>query len=142
MERRVVPVEILDWYDGLVTGVVRLSWEDGWFLASLLSWSQESRRRAFGLIRVQEVDVERIKHIAGGGQWPDVMAHLQALCCRATGEALVVSVDERSDVVLAAKRLSIDDLRDDMLSQVERALAPERRKWLSVREGVEPRQGE
>lgn len=37
MNRIMDTVQLIDWHDGIVTGIVRLSWRDGYFLSSLLS---------------------------------------------------------------------------------------------------------
>src|ERR1043165_5049254 len=100
MEHRLEPVEILDWYDGIVLGVVRASWDRGLFLASLLSWSQENGIRVLALLRIEEAEAVKIKSIARG-PWGELLLYLRALCDRSTDDLIVLRIDQRNDEILS-----------------------------------------
>lgn len=130
MDRRVEPVETLDWYDGIVTGVVRLSWTDGVFLASLLAWSQRRRRRALALLRLDAPEADAIQRLSTG-DWSKLVDHLRDLCERATGEVIVAEIDESTDTVLTAATVPLTEAREHLIADVERTLEPDRMRWLS-----------
>lgn len=133
MDRCMEPIEILDWYDGVVVGLVRLSWTEGLFLASLLCWSQQKRRRVLGLLRVDDAEAGKIKH-AAAGEWLELVAYLRDLAGRATGDAMVLSTDEESGVITTVTTVPVEEVREHMLSDVERSLEPERQRWLALEE--------
>lgn len=129
-QKRLMVGEVFDWYDGVVLGVVRLSWKEGIFVASLLSWSQSKRRRAIGLVPVTQEQLEEVRALAAA-DWEGLLAHLRDYVGRLDGELVVVHVDETSDEVVAERSFPGVQVRDDLIGDVESALDSTRGRWLS-----------
>ena len=123
-------VLILDWYDGIVVGVVRVGRTSTLFLAALLCWAQERRRRVYALLEIERAEVDRLQ--AAGGDWSRLEAEVEHSFAEANREISIVCMDERSAAVEAEKRVPSSDVLVDLVSDVEEALAPERMRWLDM----------
>jgi hypothetical protein len=130
MERRFEPVAVLDWYDGTVAGVVRIGGAGTLYLAALLYWAQERELRVYALVPVEGVDVERLASRAS--DWSRLVSEVRHAFAEANREISIICVDERTDTVVAEKRVPSSDVLVHVVSDVEEALAPERARWLDA----------
>jgi hypothetical protein len=128
--RKLEPLDILDWYDGIVLGVVRLNWTEGLYLAALISWAQSRRLRVYALLKVESAEVEALKLLHG--DWTRMRAEVHGSFARAEGDIDIVCVDETSEDVVAQKRIPVSRVADHVVSDVEEALGPERSVWLEA----------
>lgn len=62
--------------DGIVLAIVRLSWREGLFLASLVAWLPEEKRRALGLVPVTMEQAEEFQALASQ-DWDQLTSRLQ-----------------------------------------------------------------
>jgi len=125
--RRLEPIQILDWYDGIVLGLVRTSWLPGIFLVSLLAWAQVERKRIFALIPVTEAQSETIKLMEG---WDALTKHLRIVAAETSGDVLLIRLDDDRDEVVAETRVSAREVESDVIGDIESAMSPDRGKWL------------
>jgi hypothetical protein len=95
MRPRFEAVEVLDWYDGTVVGVVRIGGTDGLFLAALLCWAQESRLRVYALLEIERADVDRLK--SRGEDWLRLVAEVEHWFAQANRDISIICVDERTE---------------------------------------------
>lgn len=51
-QQTVVSIAILDWYDGVVSGVVQT--QETWALAALLAFEPDERRRLYAIVEIPE----------------------------------------------------------------------------------------
>jgi hypothetical protein len=127
--RKMEPIETWDWYDGFVTGIVRLSWSDGVFLASLVAWSQSARVRVYGLLPLSNATAARLRALMQG-DWHSAVVGLRDYCEASSGQALVLRVDERAAHVVAEAIVAAKAVAPDMAQGADRALLPDREHWL------------
>jgi hypothetical protein len=125
--RRLQPVQILDWYDGIVLAVTRTSWCDGIFLASLLAWAQAERKRTFALIPLSEEQGETIKSKT---DWEDLKEYLRSIVAEISGDVLLIGIDGTKDEVAGEQRVAVRDIRSELVGDIEEALHPLRRRWI------------
>jgi hypothetical protein len=130
MRPRFEALEVLDWYDGTVVGVVRIGGTDGLFLAALLCWAQESRLRVYALLEIERADVDRLK--SRGEDWLRLVAEVEHWFAQANRDISIVCVDERTQTVVAEKRVPSSDVLVHIVSDVEQALGVERARWLDA----------
>lgn len=127
-ERRLDLVEIVDWYDGPVIAFVRTSWRPGLFLASLLAWDLPARRRVLALVPLAP---ETVVPTNNASDWDARISFLGQVVDQADGRALLVSTEHPHDNVVSESDIAIRDVRPDLLGDVDTALSPDRRKWLT-----------
>ena len=96
-------------------------------LAPVLSWSPDDRLRAFGLVRVDETEVEAIRKVAEGG-WEQALGHLRALCKTKGGEAWIAKLDDNRGELVAEVSTPMEAIRHPMNSR-DRRSTPGLRVW-------------
>jgi hypothetical protein len=128
--RTVHPLTIWDWYDGIVAGLVTVSWRSGTFLASAIAWSPESKIRALSLLPLSEAQIAEVHRLANA-EWEAAVGQLRAHCQSSTGEALLLLVDERSNEIISETVVDAGLVANDMMGDVEAIVAPSRRHWLA-----------
>lgn len=126
---KLLPIEIMDWYDGIVIATARTSWLPGVFLVSLLSWNQTKRQRVYILIPISETDVANIR---SSSEWEALTSRLRMLGAGARGDAILILWDETTEEAIAESSTSIAAVRDELMSHVDDALKPERQRWFDV----------
>lgn len=124
--RRLEPLEILDWYDGIVVAVVRTSWEPGRFLASLLAVTESQGERVFALLPVSEAQAETLRATA---DWEELQSKLRSIVGNLSGPVMLIRVDVGGDVV-ATGQARPEDVREDVMGGFDEALDRSRRRWL------------
>lgn len=129
--RKLDTLEVLDWYDEIVMALVRPSWTSGTFLASLLTWSQATKQRVFGLVRIQDDQVAEVQK-QGKADWENLLGTLREISRRSLDDALLVRVDESTGVVTGVAPVHRIDIEDEMIAGVERALHPSASRWLDA----------
>ncbi len=137
MQRHLAPIEIFDWYDGIVLAIVRASWREGFFLASILSWSQESRQRAFALLSVTQQQADEISRVAGGEEWESFLAYVKGLYGVPAADILAVCLDETRDEIVYERKVELADVKDDVAIDIQEAMDPKRARWLHIEGGAE-----
>ena len=103
MKQSFEPLEVLDWYDGIVVGVVRIGGGGSLFLAALLCWAQERRLRVYALLEIERADVDRLS--APDAHLPRVKTEVERCFAEADREISITCVDEATDTVVAEKRV-------------------------------------
>lgn len=122
MERTLEVVEVFDWYDGMVTGIVRCSWRPGAFVAGILCWDPDKRQRAFALVPVET-------HPPEGAGWDAIQRWVEAAFGTAANASVVVLETQR-DRVVSEITVPVATLERHYLGDIEAALAEDRRRWL------------
>jgi hypothetical protein len=128
MEPTFEPLEVLDWYDGIVLGVVRIGEGGGPFLAALLCWGQTRRLRVYALLGIDRAEGARLKSL----DWPRLTAEVEHSFAKAYRDIPIICVDERNHTVVAEKHVPSSDVLVDVVSDIEQALGPERTRWLDA----------
>lgn len=127
---RLEAVDVLSWYDGLVIGLIRATWKEGVYLASLLAWSQAQRQRVYALLPIEAGQVETImanKKL----EWDALRTRLREVCNSARGgNVTVVCCDEERDEAVAEISIGCAEVDRELLSDVEQALEPCRMRWI------------
>lgn len=82
------------------------------------------------MLRIDPTEADSIKRLSAG-EWSKLMEYLRDLCTRATGEVLVVGIDEMTETVLTSVTISLAEAREHLLAEVEQTLEPDRMRWLS-----------
>jgi hypothetical protein len=131
VDKRFEPISIFDWYDGILVGLVSLTWKEGTFLASALAWSQEDRMRVFALIGIGPSDSDQLYAIFQG-EWTMAVAQLKEFCLRVTDDVIIVCYDERKDEIISETTLPIKDVRNQLVSSIDEVLDPIRSQWLEI----------
>lgn len=126
-ERTVEPVKILDWYDGLVSGVVRVSWVEGRFLAALLCWSMDRRLRVYALRRLGELDLRELEQ----SDWLRLTTTIERIFLVDGASVSLICVDEQNGIVVAEEDVPASEVEGQLALDVEQALAPQQATWLS-----------
>jgi hypothetical protein len=127
--RKLDTLEIFDWYDGIVTALVRPSWTTGTFLASLLTWAQPQKLRVFGLIPITEAQVALIRQ-QRDCNWNEQVIALRELSRKGAEIGLIVRLDESTENVTGVASVASADIADEMRAGVEHALDPSTARWL------------
>jgi hypothetical protein len=122
-------VQMLDWHDGLVLGLVAPSWRDGVFLCSLLATSGAKDARVFALLSLSDPEVMLIQS-AAGGTWDALLRELERVVGAHDENVSVVRVDMGSEHVLDERMVPLVSVRDDLLGDIEQSFASERARWL------------
>jgi hypothetical protein len=130
MGRRIEAVEIFDWYDGIVLGMVRLTWLDGDYLAALLHWSRSSSLRVFALLRIEPSETDRLKGLAG--DWETLKTEVHLLFAGENESVLLVCVDERTEEAVAEARIEAARVAPYVVSEIGETLAHGRSSWLKA----------
>lgn len=128
---KIQAAEPWDWYDGIVTGLVRVPPEEGVFLASAVAWSQASRRRALCLLPLSSAQADDLRAIVKGG-WENAVEGIRAFCRRQTGGARLIVVDDHSDDILAERSVEVAAVAEDLVGTIEDAMSPGREHWLAA----------
>jgi len=126
---RLEPLQILDWYDGVVLALARASWRSGVLLLSLLAWTQTEGERIFALVPVTEAQAETIKSMK---DWETLKQYLQAIAAEASGDILLVRLNEDQDEIVREVSVGVRDVQMDLFGDVESALGSERRRWFDL----------
>jgi hypothetical protein len=129
VQRKILSVEILDWFDGIVLGIVQLSWRGGFFLASLVAWSPDDKRRALALVPVTQEQQDRFRAMAAS-DWSQLLIDLRLFCSAATGRAIILCVDDRTDVIAGETEVNCADVSGDMIGDVSESTEAQRQRWL------------
>jgi hypothetical protein len=108
-----------------VLAVVRPTWREGTFLASLLSWSQKERQRKFALLPIDSVEADRIAAYAHE-RWDDLNAHLHELARMATGNVSIIVLNEVTNEVIREEIIDVGCVRKYLIGDIERALHADR----------------
>lgn len=126
-------LEMLRWYDGIVLALVKLSWREGTFLASLVAWSQPQKQRVFVLIPRTEAEAEEARRQVKG-DWNEFMTYVRRASQGVVGDALFVRADELTNEVFAEAVLSVslDDVAELVVPDAGEALDPGRDRWLKA----------
>lgn len=127
--RKLETLDVLDWYDGIVTALVRPSWRPSTFLASLLTWSQASKQRVYGLVQISDDQVAAVRR-HGKDDWEGLLRTLRELSRTGEDGALLVRVDESTGMVSGVAEVQRAGIEADMITGVERALEPSTLRWL------------
>ena len=126
--RRLEPIRILDWYDGIVLAIVRTNWRSEVFLASLLSWDRELGMRTLALVPLDEEQVARLQSLT---DWRDIRTYLDALRDGLTIDMTVIRLNDVEGVIVGEASASARDAGRDLFGDAEGALGPERRRWMA-----------
>ena len=124
-QRRLLPVAILDWYDGIVLAVTRTSWQPGVSLVSLVAWVQPERKRILALVPVTEEEASAIMSM----DWTALGRYLAMLAARLACDILVVGLDKDQGEVIGEVSVPAKDIREDLFGDAESALSAERARW-------------
>lgn len=131
--RKLEPADVVEWYDGVVLAVVRPSWRDGSFLASLLGWLQSDRRRVYALVPLGAEDVADIARL-GKSNWDDLVSGIRKYLDGAAGDIPVVTVDEVTGEVVREDVFDVKRIRGHLVGDIEAALSDPFVPWNCVRE--------
>jgi len=124
VEQTLEVVKVFDWYDGVVTGIVRCSWRQGPFVAGILCWDPHKRQRAFALVPVKTYPSERMG-------WDAIHRRVEA-AFEAAAYASVVVLETGSDRVLSEITVPVSTLERQYLGDTQAALAEDRQRWLGL----------
>ncbi len=123
MSRKLQVIEVLDWYDGIVVGLVRCSWRSGVFLASLLTWSPEGRTRRLALVPLTDQQLAIARH--NQTDWQAHKGALRAIVDAYKGDVSLVSLVEASDEVVEEESTAIERISPLLLGTIEEAIENE-----------------
>jgi hypothetical protein len=126
---KLITLNAFDWYDGLVLGLARLAEAEAPSLASLLSWSQERRERAYAVVSLAPEQVVEVT-LKAEGEWPAFVDFVRSLYAAAPTDVTVVVVDDDRNEVLKQSKVAVARVVNDVAADIEEALKPERRHWL------------
>jgi hypothetical protein len=123
-------VDVFSWYDGLVIALIRATWKEGIYLASLLAWSQAQRQRVYALVPIEARQVETI--IANKNlEWNALRSRLREVCDSAKdSNVAVVCCDEERDEAVAEISIGYAEVDRELLSDIDEALEPWRMRWI------------
>ncbi len=121
---------VLDWYDGIVLALVQPSWRNGTFLASLLSWSQSTRKRVLALLPVDATEAARIASCQAEGGWAELIEQLHGVAHHTNGPISVVVVDELIDEVCREETVDVESVRGRLIVDIEQAMQVDIGPWL------------
>lgn len=130
MPRQLETLEVFEWYDGLVIALVRSTWKEGIYLASLLAWSQAQRKRVYALI---PVNAQKAEAVMGGKQmdWDALLGQLREMFELASGGSVtVVCCDEELGEVVSEISINYAEVDRELLLGIEEALEPQRMRWI------------
>lgn len=128
--RKLHVIEVMDWYDGLVLGVVRIDGVTDLLLASMLALDVTSSRRVFVLMRLDEAQLSQIRTHAKG-DWAALQQYVGGLAHGLTGDVTIVQTNGKNEVV-GELVMRADDVRDEIPSDVEVAVDAKRQRWFHV----------
>jgi hypothetical protein len=139
-----VEMRPIDWYDGIVTGLVTFSNDARWFYASMLGWSMDLSEKIYALVPLREESVERLLSLlrtqrapfnADIEEWNSIQREAYLLKRSISGKVAIVRCRELDSGVLSLAEVDIDEngLREALGQDVEMALAEgQAERWLEL----------
>lgn len=126
---------IFDWYDGIVSAVVRIEGSESWFYCSLLFFDLASDRRLFALLPLSEHDEDLGQLLAIGAQdpeglidktsnWKKIRASEKGIISKADGPVILLIEDSKENLEFSRKEYPIEECRKWLGRGVERAVSP------------------
>ena len=120
-------VRSIEWYDGVVLGIVRRQHPPGLFLASLLAWNVERNERAYALVPLAEEEarslnlaVENVQS-ANEEDWLKIQIKIERLVRAYSGPVEIGVCRRLGDGFWRSAMFSIGDegIRDQLVPDVE-----------------------
>jgi hypothetical protein len=99
---------VIDWHDGLVTGVITKPFSEDPWLFTLIAWSPTENIRAYGAVRITAADVLALSK--EGLEWSHLLDETKRIAFDKTGAALIV-VDGNTNEILSERDLQISEFR-------------------------------
>jgi hypothetical protein len=137
----------IDWYDGLVTGLVRLRGQSEWFYVSLLAWSMRLEEKVFAVVAVTDEIAQRLiallsKTAEGATEetWSAIQKEVARLRTEASGKARLIRCKEFGEPAAAEMEVELDelDLRDQLGQDIQSSLDEKQvKRWLGL-EALQP----
>ena len=124
------PMELIDWYDGIVQAIISTKRTQGQFLCSLLAFNVESRNRVFALLPLEDVEVSNIRSRLGG-DWNELLSYLKRLWHSADGDITLLCALNGVDVI-AETIVDARILKDQTVNDIEEAVSDSREKWFDL----------
>lgn len=138
----VLEVRPIEWYDGVVSGLVTFSSDPHWFYASLLGWSLELDERVYGLVPLSEdvarrmlALIPRVPGNADGDRWNSIQREVGHLKRHYEGKVTIVRCRNLGEPVLSCVEMDVDEheLRQALGQDIEVASGEgHAEKWLEL----------
>lgn len=128
-EKRLQPVEIFDWYDGMVLAVVRPSWMVGLSVASLIYWAQSKRLRVYAILPISEVQARSLTNVAKN--WTELRSEVTRLAAGMENDVAVICVEESTGSVVGETRVRASVVAPLVPTETSEALNAQREWWLN-----------
>ena len=121
-------VHLIDWYDGLVAGVVRAEWLPGPHLCTMLMYDAEKRIRIFALLPLSEQSLEDLRSLLDS-DWDSLVLYLKKLWACAEQSSVLVCRTGPDERIMAKTMVDTSRVRDDAVNDIERATDEAQRHW-------------
>ncbi len=124
---RLIPVEIIDWYDGIVTAVGQISSMPGLFILSLLAWDQTAKRRVYLLAPIGDGELMRVR--SPGIEWSAMKQEITRLLRASDSRLRLIKVNEETDTIEQMVPVSVGEVGNLDSFDVEQAISADALKW-------------
>jgi len=129
-DKKMVPVHVIDWYDGVVLATVDASWMDGTCIAALICWDQPGRLRVYALLPTSVAEADQLA--SNTREWVDLKQDIARMFENATDSIEIVCVNERTGLVVNETRVESTLVAPLVPSDAGETLSGERRAWLDL----------
>ncbi|MCJ8337089.1 MAG: hypothetical protein MJK10_01335 [Pseudomonadales bacterium] len=115
-------IKVIDWYDGVVTGLITITDRTGWFFASLLAWNPESQEKIFSIFPLNMECSDRLIEIlsddSDSGVWSSLEHEIITIRTNYLGNVMVIKCLDLGEPVISGFEDDLDVLQ--IRSQVGR----------------------
>lgn len=132
---QIAEARVIDWYDGIVSGLLRLQSFQKWFFVSLLAWNQQADRKVFAVFELAESQSDRLMHLLSNGEegeterrWKDIQDEIKVLRESLQGRIILVECRDIDSPISSTSEIDIDQkgIREQIGQSVEQALSANR----------------
>jgi hypothetical protein len=138
-------VRVIEWYDGIVSGLVRFSVHSHWSYVSLLGWSPHLQEKLYALVPLDVATAKRILPLvaitsgsSGAEDWFAIQKEVELLKRAYRGSVYLIRCRNLEEPALAMMEVGIDDhgIRHHLGREVDVAVAEgEMERWLELLPG-------
>jgi len=121
----------IDWYDGLVSGLIRIRGQSEWFYVSLLAWSMRLEEKVFAVVSVPDKIAQRLSALLSNTaeatrekRWSAIQHEIAGLRAEASGKARLIRCRDFGEPAAAEMEVELDelDLRDQLGQDIQSSL--------------------